>query len=523
MKRLHGSISFGVAIGLIVFACTPGALSPSTVPAGSGTELIDTSAVLRVATVVPPNLDATQLAADRPEKALIYDTLVNIDGVGDPVPSLATSWRMAGPATWELRLREGVKFHDGEPFNADAVIASLRYTKDPKTKAVLAARIALISDARVIDEFTVQVSSEAPTPLLLKTLASLYILPPKYLAQTGVDRFGRAPIGTGPFMVKEFQVDRFVRFERFEDYWGGKPKVAAIMWLHLPEASTRIAALRAGEVDVVFDPPFEQLNDLRRANYQVVSGQTSKSWLVRIREYIKPWDDSRLRLALNYATDGPAISKALFAGLAAPLQGQIAGPSSTGFNPNVQAFAFDPGRARQLLADAGYPNGLTVKFEMATDRFSKGKEVAEALCQQWATIGVRCNLILQESTVWNQRWTLQPPTDDVGPITAAPTSLGPLMDLSGPMSSVFAPSSPRQITITPKIEDLYQRQLREMDAPKRLAILHELAQVLHDDPPAIFLFSDVAVLAASSKVRGATIPPNAGITAFDPMTIALVR
>ena len=135
------------------------------------------------------------------------------------------------------------------------------------------------------------------------------------------------------------------------------------------------------------------------------------------------------------------------------------------------------------------------------------------LCQQWATGGIKCNLIRQASAVWAQRWSLQVPGDDVGPITPALTSFGPLMDLS-PAIEDFAPGSPRKVVYYAQDRGALSTASRDMDSQKRIETLHELDQVLHDDPPAVYLFEVVAVLAASSTVRGATIPPNVGPTAL---------
>ncbi|WP_455387837.1 ABC transporter substrate-binding protein [Petrachloros mirabilis] len=539
-----------VLLALTVVACAPAATPTASVPvqvnptaAPATTVANPTTAPATTAanpTAAPPTLAATQPAQPSANLRvaipvlprtldpnvdsslvhfkvwhLLYNTLVKVDIQGEAQPDLAVSWRIVEPTVWEFKLRPGVKFHNGESFDADAVSATIKYIKDPATKSTWAQRLQLVSDVKVVDPLTVQIITSKPFPLLAKTLAVAFILPPKYLAETGAAKFGLAPVGTGPFKFTSFRADDSANFQAFADYWGPKPQVGSILMRQVAEASSRIAALEAGEIDLAYELPVEQVDRLRSEGLNVVNSYVGASYLATLRTSVKPFDDTRVRQAMNYATDAEAINKALFFGLSRVLQGQTVGPNATGYFDDIKAYPYDPNKARQLLTDAGYPNGFTVKYETSNGRFYKDKEISETLCSQWSKVGVTCDLVLLESNVWLSRLS----DATLGPITVAPWQTAPQLDVEVPMTN-FVSSSPRKLGNIPKLDALFTQEQTTMDPDQRLKVLHEFAQAIHDDPPVIFLFENVGIYGMSSKVQGATFGPD---YAFDPLTIALAK
>lgn len=444
---------------------------------------------------------------------LLYDTLVGIDDRGRAVGRLATAWRVVNPTTWEFKLRRGVKFHNGEDFDAEAVRATLAYILDPASRSSWAQRLTLLAEVKVVDPYTVEIVTKQPFPLLAKTLAVAFILPPKYLARTGPGKFGLAPVGTGPFRSRAFRADEYAQFEAFGDYWGAKPRVAGVVMRQIREASSRVAALEAGEVEMAYEIPVEQVDRLRNRTFNVVTSVVGASYLVNLKTTAAPLDDVRVRRALNFATDAVAINDALLFGLSRPLPGQMVGPNATGYNPDIKAYPYDPARARQLLTEAGHPNGFRIRFEGSSGRFYKDKEIAETVCGQWAKVQVTCDLVLLESNVWLQRLL----TGVLGPVSVAPWQTAPQLDLEAPVTN-FVSSSPRKMAAVSAIDELFAQQRTAMNPVQRLYYLQQLARVIYDEAPVVFLFENIGVYAMSGRVQSARFRPD---YSFDPVTIDL--
>ncbi|HLE04690.1 MAG TPA: ABC transporter substrate-binding protein [Anaerolineales bacterium] len=505
MRRLHVLL-----LGALLM------VSLSAVRWSPGAAFAAPRSVLRVAIpVLPRTLDPNVDSSLVHFKVwhLLYDTLVAVDASGKAEPRLATAWRILSPTTWEFKLRRGVKFHNGEDFDAEAVRATLSYILDPASRSTWAQRFTLIADVKMVDPYTVQIITTQPFPLLAKTLAVAFILPPKYLAKAGAGKFGLTPVGTGPFRVRAFRSDEYAQFEAFGGYWGAKPKVASVLMRQIREASGRTAGLEAGEIDIAYEISVEQVERLRSRNLNVVASVVGASYLVNLKTMVKPLDDARVRRALNYATDATAINNALLLGLSRPLQGQMVGPNSTGFNPAIKAYPYDPERARQLLSEAGYPNGFRITFEGSNGRFYKDKEIAETVCAQWAKVRVTCDLVLLESNVWLQHLV----SGVLGPVSAAPWQTAPQLDLEVPVTN-FLSTGPRKMASIPAIDEWFAQQRGTMNPVQRLYYLHKLAEVIYEEAPVVFLFENIGAYALSPKVGGARFRPD---YSFDPVAINL--
>src|SRR5262249_17023266 len=188
----------------------------------------------------------------------MYDRLVDRDPkTYRPAPMLATGWKVVGDTTWEFTLRTGVKFHNGEPFTAQSVKATMDYIKDPANKSHYLPRWALVTEVQVVNDHTVRLATEKPWPGLIDRLAATDFLPmpPKALREQGVQALAARPIGTGPFKFVQWVRDERLVLERNPDYWQGAPDVARVTFRYVPEFSARLASLLAGEIDIMKDVP----------------------------------------------------------------------------------------------------------------------------------------------------------------------------------------------------------------------------------------------------------------------------
>ncbi len=323
----------------------------------------------------------------------VMEPLVDVGKKGEPVPKLATKWEQRGSTTWRFYLRKGVKFHNGADFTARDVVEEVKWTIEEKKTSKLYARLPF-KEAVAVDDHTVDLMFEQPQPLLLIDMRMLLILP------TAITRDNRAmagshPTGTGPYQFMEWQKGMNIKLARFEGYWGPKPQIDEVTITFRGEGGVRLAALMAGEADWVagLSP------DLAPRAPKVAHMPGPETVWLKFDEYIQSelgknsiLADKRLRLAIEYAIDRQALV-AMQEGLVTLSLGQFASPSDFGFNPNLKNRPYDLEKAKALVKEAGAV-GKTVSFVASTDRWSKDREVAEAIAFMIEKSGLKVKLML---------------------------------------------------------------------------------------------------------------------------------
>jgi peptide/nickel transport system substrate-binding protein len=349
-------------------------------------------------------------------RSVLSGSIINLMGEGlltrDPYsmelkPVLAESWRNVNPTTWEFKLRRGVKFHNGEDFNADCVKFTVERIVKSKlnTLGKLTWPPAFGQDVQIVDPYTVRFTTKVPDPMVPARFAaeSMTMAPARALAEYGerfvTDRF----VGTGPYRFVEHVVGDRVVVEANAGYWGAKPPTPRIVWQVIPDAGTRVAALQRGDVDVILNLPLPLVPAVESSPNAMVYAEPSSlvSVVLLNTKESAPLRDRRVRQALNMAIDRPAIIKNLFAGRARLLNG-AAGPAVTnGFDPGP--YPYDPARAKALLAEAGFPNGFELTFWQSIGRWSQAEEIAQVLAGYWEKIGVRTKLQVLEWAEYNKR------------------------------------------------------------------------------------------------------------------------
>src|SRR3990170_1118003 len=333
----------------------------------------------------PENLDPTMnLSSIRAMVGVsMFDSLVGRDADNRIVPQLAESWKLLDDLTWQFKLRKGVAFHNGEPFNAAAVRFTIERVLDPNQKSPNRANIAEITKVEVLDDSTVNLITKQPYAVLLNRLLDFPILPPRYTAEKGNAAVALRPVGTGPFRFVELVKDDRLVVEAFDRHWRGSPKIRRIVFKPIPEPFTRAAALRNNEVDLVTTLPPNLARELAPvAGIRVHS--VPSTWIIYLglNAFKKPLSDVRVRQALNYATDVNAIIKNVLDGNGRRLEGPFT-PQMFGYDATVKGYAHDPARAKRLLAEAGYPDGVEVTLEAPAGRYQGDKEIA----RPWAGNG----------------------------------------------------------------------------------------------------------------------------------------
>ena len=347
--------------------------------------------------------------------AAVYDSLVYYNSRTFKVePQLATSWREVSPTQVRFTLRSGVKFSDGTPLTADDVVFSLtRATAKTSNYAVYTQGIDKVVK---VNDSTVDIMMKGPNPVLLNQLTELRIMSkawaeknkstePKDIRAKDETFAHRNAMGTGPFMVKEWQPDQKLVLVSNPNYWGkNESNVTEVVYTPIKSEATRVAALLSGEVDFVLDPSIQDLGRLRSTgNLKVIDGIENRTiffGMDQFREELpgsnikgkNPLKDQRVRMALYQAIDINAINRVTMRGLSQPT-GAIVAPQVNGWTEGVhKRHPYDPEASKKLLAQAGYPNGFEVDFACPNNRYINDEEICQAVTAMWARAGVKAKL-----------------------------------------------------------------------------------------------------------------------------------
>jgi peptide/nickel transport system substrate-binding protein len=345
--------------------------------------------------------------------SLVYEFLVDRDKQLNLVPALAVSWQQIDPLTWRFRLRPGVKFHDGTPFTADDVVFS--YERARAETSQLRVYANAVGMPRKIDDFTVEFTTSAPNPVELEQIATIFIMSKAWCEKNGATKpqdFTRnedaitahQANGTGPYMLKSREPDVKTVWVKNPNWWGIKEgrfegNVDEVIFTPIASDATRLAALVSGEVDLINDPPPQDVPRLKQNGaINVLEGVENRVVFIGMDQQrdellyssVKgrnPFKDKRVRQALYQAIDIEAIHSTTMRGLSQPTGAMLPAPLPWIVAPEKR-FPFDRAKAKQLLAEAGYPNGFEVTLDCPNNRYVNDEKICQALAAMWSQIGV---------------------------------------------------------------------------------------------------------------------------------------
>ncbi len=340
----------------------------------------------------------------------VFDTLTmqSTESLAKLEPGLALSWHTIDPDTWEVKLRGNVHFGDGTPFTADDVIFSFQRVRTvPTPMGGYANYLGPVTGIEAVDPMTLRIHTSGPTPLLPEALSRIFILSRKIDGNASTADFntGKAMIGTGPYRLSSVSGMNRVDFERKDDYWGRKPVWQHVSTRIIENDEARLAALLAGDVDVIETVPTQDAarlaHDPRVTESPIASQRVMYFWFDWLNpgpspnytdndghELPKnPFQDIRVREAFNKAIDRKALVDRLMDGFALPAA-QFMRPGDPGYDPKVQVEPYDPAGARKLLAEAGYPNGFHLVVNGPSDRWNNDGKVVVAVSQMLTRIGI---------------------------------------------------------------------------------------------------------------------------------------
>ena len=339
----------------------------------------------------PSTLDP-QIRDDGGERAIndnIYETLMARTPDGELVPGLAAAAPTQVDANnWEFKLRPGVKFHNGEAFNADAVVNSVKRVIDPALKSEQMAYFGTVTGAEKVDDLTVRVTTSGPDPILPSRMYWMKMIPASYSADA---KFAEVPVGTGPYRFTSWNRGQEVVLEKNADYWGDAPSIDKVTFRFVGESGTRLSGLMAGELDVITNllPEFAQ----QAPKFAAVSGlETTVMILSADNEVTK---DPRVREAMNLSVDRKALAESLFGGYASPAKGQLINPKAFGYNKALPDYVFDVEKAKALVKEAG-AEGKTINLVGEAGRWLKDRELIEAVGAYWKDAGLNVEVKIED-------------------------------------------------------------------------------------------------------------------------------
>jgi peptide/nickel transport system substrate-binding protein len=445
----------------------------------------------------------------------VFDTLVGRDAKLKLVPDLALSWTALDPQTWEFKLRPGVTFTNGEKFDAAAVKFSIERVLDPAAHAPTISYINTVAGVDVVDDTTVHIRTKAPDPLLPTRMSRYptYIVPPAYVKSVGNQAFARKPIGTGAYRVTAFIPDDRVTMQANTGYWRGKPSIDTVTWRALPEPTARVAALLAGEVQLVESLPVDLAQNVA-ADPKLELDKVPHGGLIiylGLKTAEKPLDDVRVRHALSMAIDRKTIVAQILKGYADPTGTQV-GPFDFGYKPEPIP-PFDPKAAKALLAEAGYPAGFTIRMQVPR-HYINGAEVGQVIAQEFAAVGVTAQLEAPEWSVYTQ----QVPAGKQAPIYILGWGSTQTLDADAALYPIFRTGEPYSTVSFPAMDTLLDESRRTIDPIARAEILGKIQDMAIELVPALTLYQEDS-LYARLKTVSFVGRADARIVLFD-MTVA---
>lgn len=420
----------------------------------------------------------------------IYDGLVAIGEDGTIQPLAAEMFAAIDELTFEAQLRNGLTFHDGSPVTADAAIRGMEHLQ-ASDESQVSGLFSTISEMQRIDDLTVRIICDSPSPWLPAQLAVWHMLLPEgYTTETLVSN----PIGSGPYTLVSWEQGSQIELERFSAYQPtavkGAPIADRAVYRFVPEASTRVADLASGSADIAVEIPVDHHEAVASGGASVVSTPIVGSAWIRIATDTAPFDDPKVREALNMALDVDTIAETFVAEAAHRLASIHPDERSMGFDPDLSPYTYDPDQARALLDEAGFGDGIDTIFEVTT---AVPQAIAEAIVGQWAEVGIRAALQVSQLAAFNATWA------DASAPPLRMATWRPLYDPYTLLNLVFASEGYLSRYDNPHADELIASAATETNPEKRAAIYRELAALMHQDAPAVFLWNLVESYGVSEE------------------------
>ncbi len=439
----------------------------------------------------------------------VSQPLIYLDVDGEIKPGIVASWEVSDDdLAWTLNLREDVTFHDGTPFNAAAVKVNLDRFMAEESAAPFAFLIERIIEVEAADEFTVKLHLEEPFAPMLSHLTHSFIgmLSPATLEGLAVGETTEEPVGTGPYKFVQWDRGEQIIMERNDNYWGDLPEIERVVFKFVPEDAARVVMLETGEADAIMRVPPSDMERLQAIeDIDIITETSVRLIYIGFNCEMEPFDDPLVRQAANYAVDKQAIVDTILEGSGAPSSAPIV-PAVFGYD-RVGPYEYDPDRARELLADAGYPDGFETTLYHPTGRYLMDATISEAVQSMLADVGINATL---ETMEWGtyldymQTKTAEEATHPMymlgwGTVTLdADYGLYPMF-----LTDEWAPDGWNvSYYSNPEVDDLLETARKNPDRDERERMYAQANALIWEDAPWLFLHDEIQINGVRSDVQG---------------------
>jgi peptide/nickel transport system substrate-binding protein len=427
----------------------------------------------------------------------IYDTLLTRDKQLQITPRLATAYKLVSEKVWEVKLRSGVKFHNGEPFDANAVKFSFERIYRQDFKSPQKGWFSTIDRVEVVDPITVRFHTKVPDPAMPARMTLMYQLAPKYVAQVGDVQANLKPVGTGPFKFVEWSKNERIVVEANDEHWTGKPAVRRATWRPIPELGARIAALQTGQADLIVNVPPDQLPTLAATKTVRVEKIPSCRIIYFGIAQIKggALADRRVRQAINHAVDVQGILDAVLLGNGKRINSSMP-PNVWGYDPSIPFYDYNPQKAKELLAAAGQTN-LTLTLQAPNGRWAMDKDIAQAIAGQLTENGIKTNVKIIGEWGSYVRSVLDHKTEDIFMNGWCLPSLEPDHWVTPNLHT----GEPVSRYSNPEVDKLIVAARAEMNVEKRKQLYAQLLRLIRDDAPWIFGYQQMDIYGVNTRLK----------------------
>jgi peptide/nickel transport system substrate-binding protein len=499
--QLSSLVGVGAASGILWGCAAP---VPTAAP---GVEVVESEGpsgpvgeLILVQGVDAESLDphVTTSGASKGMMWAMYDKLLERSPTMELIPWLAVSWEAVDDTTWEFKLRDEVYFHNGEKFSGDHVRDTIARFKDPELKNVYAGQLAPVTEVEVVDPLTVHIKTEKPFALLAEVLAAYCEMLPQAITSGEVDA-GQQAIGTGAYEFVEWTPgDRMVMDAAERPHFSGQPRLERLIWRPVSEGTTRVVELKTGQAHIVtpVDPlqvdEIEADPETRAETFRNLSSQI----IVLSPLRVEALQDVRVRQALNYATDVDTIIQTVMGNAVYRLAGPF-GPGIPGHDAEMEPYPYDPERARELLAEAGYADGFDLVLTSPNGRYLNDTLASEAIAGMWTEVGVR-------TTVQVMDWS--PFVEGVlGKTHEAFFFLQIGVPLDASLSINFhsgREGAAWQGYDNAEVNQIIDEAVTVLDATERNEMYKRLGQIVYDEVPWVFLWNPRGIFGVREEVQG---------------------
>ena len=449
----------------------------------------------------------------------IFNTLVRVGPDSTIEPDLAQSWTVAADrVTWTFKLRPSMRFSNGTPVTARAVKGSIERLLDPATAAPNRSVLAQVASVDAVNDQTVRIVTRQPFPDLLRALAdrASVVMDPTEAAKYPPREVGRHPVGSGPYRVATWTAGQQIVLERNPHWSGAVPEMERIVYRVVPEGNTRLAMVRRQEADIIARPPLEALSELERdPDLRVIKLDGIQTITLELLTDKKPLADVRVRRAMAHAIDRRALIDGLLRGLAGEHCSTVTPGVGREFLAPQPCYEYSPVKARELLAQAGLTGGFDLDFWTPNGRYTKDREVGEAIQAMLGDVGIRARLQTFEWATYLQKWTAPDRMMWMIGRSAGFTDFIFTRHFSRTMWDSGANNNTR--FTDPQVESLLVTARQEMDPKRRAGYYRQIQEITWQALPIIPLYTEKIVVVTRSNIAGLTVMPDeefrlAGVT-----------